>query len=136
MPGDPAIDDLLDAHTARVAETARRVRAAVLAAHPSLVEGVRSGWHSINYRHPAAGFVCAIFPTAEAVQLVFERGAELPDPAGLLTGSGKQVRMLVFHDVTQVDDDTVGCYLDLAVDHAVDHAVDRAADARARRRRR
>jgi hypothetical protein len=111
-----AVDDLLEEHTPAVAATARRVRAAVLAAHPQLTEGVRHGWHSINYRDPGAGFVCGIFPTADRVQLVFERGAALPDPDGVLTGSGRQVRMLVFDGGADVDADLVGRYLDLAVD--------------------
>ena len=116
MPGDPEVEELLADHSADVADVARRVRAAVLDAQPQLVERVRRGWHSINYRDPAAGFVCAVFPTREAVQLVFERGADLPDPDGLLTGSGKQVRMLVFTCAHDVDEDVVGRYLDLAVD--------------------
>ena len=116
MPEDPEVEELLGDHSADVADVARRVRAAVLDAQPQLVERVRRGWHSINYRDPAAGFVCAVFPTREAVQLVFERGAHLPDPDGLLTGSGKQVRMLVFTSAYDVDQDVVGRYLDLAVD--------------------
>jgi hypothetical protein len=47
---------------------------------------------------------------------VFERGAALPDPDGLLTGSGKQVRMLGFGTADDVDEDVVGRYLDLAVE--------------------
>ena len=116
MPGDPLVEDLLAEHSADVAELARRVRAAVVGAHPDLVERVRRGWHSINYRDPAAGFVCAIFPTRDTVQLVFERGAELPDPDGLLTGSGRRVRMLVFATPTDIDEDVVGRFLDLAVE--------------------
>jgi hypothetical protein len=116
VPGDPLVEDLLADHSTDVADLAGRVRAAVVAAHPQLVERVQRGWHSINYRDPAAGFVCAIFPTRDAVQLVFERGAELPDPDGLLTGAGKRVRMLVFATTTDVDEDVVGRFLDLAVD--------------------
>ena len=126
MPGEPvvsgsevsssAVAELLADHPDGVAATAQLVRAAVLRAHPQLTERVRHGWHSINYRDPVAGFVCAIFPTADRVRLVFERGAELPDVDGLLTGSGKQVRMLVFEPGRPVDDDVVGRYLDLAVD--------------------
>ncbi len=116
MPTDPDVDDLLADHRDDVVATATRLRAALLDAQPQLVERVRRGWHSINYRDPAAGFVCAIFPTADSVQLVFERGAQLPDVDGLLTGSGKQVRMLVFHAADDVDEDVVGRYLDLAVE--------------------
>ena len=116
MTADRDVEALLADHEDDVAATALRLRAVLLAAHPDLAERVRTGWHSINYRDPAAGFVCAIFPTADDVQLVFERGAQLPDPDGLLTGTGKQVRMLVFRSAEDVDGDVVGRYLDLAVD--------------------
>jgi hypothetical protein len=113
---DPDVDRLLADHGAEVVETAGRLRSVILDAQPQLTERVRHGWHSINYRDPAAGFLCAIFPTADRVQLVFERGAELPDPHGLLTGSGKQVRMLLFAAGDDVDEEVVGQYLDLAVE--------------------
>jgi hypothetical protein len=114
---DAEVADLLADHPGEVADVAQHVRAAVLGAQPQLAEAVRRGWHSINYRDPAAGFVFAIFPTADDVQLVLERGAELPDPDGRLTGSGKQVRMLVFPPGAEVDDDVVARYLELAVEY-------------------
>jgi hypothetical protein len=116
VTGDPDVEALLADHADVVAETAQRLRGALLGARPDLDERVRTGWHSINYRDPDAGFVCAIFPMADSVQLVFERGAQLPDPDGLLTGTGKQVRMLVFRSAAEIDEDVVGRYLDLAVD--------------------
>src|SRR5688500_14147280 len=61
---------LLAVPTDAVAATARRLRAVILDAHPQLVDRVRPGWHSLNYAAPAAGFVCAVFPFAERVQLV------------------------------------------------------------------
>jgi hypothetical protein len=35
------------------------------------------------------GMVCTIIPSKKGIKLGFNRGTELPDPAGLLTGSGK-----------------------------------------------
>jgi hypothetical protein len=35
------------------------------------------------------GMVCTIIPSKKGIKLGFNRGSELPDPAGLLTGSGK-----------------------------------------------
>ena len=116
VPHDPEVDALLAQHTPAVAASARRVRATVLRGRPDLTERVRHGWHSINYRDPAAGFVCAIFPMADRVQLVFERGVLLPDPAGLLGGSGRQVRSLEFTDAERVDEEVVQEYLDHAVE--------------------
>ena len=113
---DATVEGLLDDHSDAVVATAQRLRAILLAAQPELEERARAGWHSINYRHPVAGFVCALFPTADGVQLVFEHGAGLPDPDGLLLGTGSQVRSLRFSRSTDVDDDVVVRFLDLAVD--------------------
>ena len=124
VPLDPEVDALLSEHTPGVAQAARRVRAAVRRGRPELTERVRHGWHSINHRDPAGGFVCAIFPMADLVDLVFERGVLLPDPAGLLRGSGRQVRSLEYTDGSRVDDDVVQEFLD--------HAVEIGAGLRAR----
>jgi hypothetical protein len=121
---DPEVAALLAQHDDAVAATARRVRAAVLGGRPDLTERVRNGWHSINYRDPAAGFVCAIFPLADRVQLVFERGVLLPDPEELLTGSGRQVRALEYAGEEEVDA--------AVVQEFVDHAVEIGAGLRVR----
>lgn len=63
MTGDTEVEALLADHPDEVARVARRVRAVLREGHPGLVEKVRVGWHSINYRDPAAGFADAPLPT-------------------------------------------------------------------------
>jgi hypothetical protein len=115
---DDEVEALLTDHPDAVADTARRLREVVLGAHPQLVERVQRGWHTINYRDPTAGFVAAIQPTADGVQLVLVRGVLLPDPDGVLCGSGKQARSLVFATAADVDEDVVTRFLDLTIDLA------------------
>ena len=112
----PEVQGLLAEHRGDVRATCLRLRQVLLDGHPQLEERVRTGWHSLNYRDPEAGFVCALFPLADRVQLVFERGAALPDPYGRLTGNGRQVRLLVFAAEADVDPAMVVEYLDLAVE--------------------
>ncbi len=116
VPRDDAVELLLADHTDEIARTAQRLRDVLLAARPEFVERARPGWHSVNYTHPEAGFVCAIFPTADRVDLVFERGVLLPDPEGRLTGTGRQVRVLPFRPGEEVDEALVTEVLDLAVE--------------------
>jgi hypothetical protein len=116
MPRDPSADVLLADHTDAVVRTAQRLRSVLLDAQPDLVERARTGWHSINYTHPVAGFVCAIFPTADRVDLVFEHGALLPDPDGQLTGATRQVRTLRMRPDDDLDPRVVVEFLDAAVE--------------------
>ena len=116
MPDSAEVEDLFAAHPDAVAAAARRLREVIRDAHPQLSERVRMGWHSVNYHDPAAGFVCALFPLADRVQLVFERGAQLPDPDGLLGGSRRTVRTLEFSSAAAVDPAVVTAFLDLAVE--------------------
>jgi hypothetical protein len=116
MTGNRELDALLADHPEAVAGVALRLREVLLTGRPDLAERVRPGWHSVNFHDPSAGFVCAIFPLADRVQLVFERGALLPDPDGRLTGTGRQVRVLEFADVRTVDPAVVVEFLDLAVE--------------------
>ncbi len=119
MTGNAELDELLADHPESVAEVLLRLRAVLLEGQPSLVERVRPGWHSLNFHDPVAGFVCALFPTADRVDLVFERGVLLPDPDGRLTGTGRQVRVLPFGAEADVDAALVTEFLDLAVDVGV-----------------
>ena len=116
MATDDEVDRLLADVPDGVARTVQRLRAVIRAGGPDLTEAVRTGWRSINYRDPRAGFVCAVFPSADRVQLVFEHGARLPDPHGRLVGTGRQVRALEFAAEEDVDAEVVLEYLDLAVE--------------------
>jgi hypothetical protein len=119
MTGNRELDALLADHPEAVAGIALRLREVLLTGRPDLEERVRSGWHSVNFHDPGAGFVCAIFPLADRVQLVFERGVLLPDPDRRLGGTGSQVRTLEFTAEGDVDAEVILEFLDLAVDIGV-----------------
>jgi hypothetical protein len=78
----------------RTYELASWVRDAVLAADPDLTERVYRGWRGVGFRHPEAGYVCAIYPRGDSISRMFELGASLPDPDGILLGDGKQTRFV------------------------------------------
>jgi hypothetical protein len=75
-------------------ELAAWIREAVLEADPDLTERVYRGWRGVGFRHPEGGYVCAIYPRSEWVVLLFEHGASLPDPDGILLGDGAQTRFI------------------------------------------
>jgi hypothetical protein len=88
-------DFLLNSHPG-LADLALWVREAVLAGEPDLTERVYLGWDGIGFRHPDAGYVCAIYPRdqEQEVRLLFEHGVRLDDPEGLLEGAGTQTRFI------------------------------------------
>ena len=88
------VEELLAEHTPAIREAAERLRRIVAGTVPQATEKAHGFWHSINYRHPDAGYFCGIFPRPDAVLLVFEFGVLLPDPEGILEGDGKQVRQV------------------------------------------
>jgi hypothetical protein len=92
-PSDEAARYLRE-HHAPAAELALWTRDAVVRADPDLRERVYPGWQGVGFRHPEAGYVCAIFPRDRAVELLFEHGAAMVDPEGVLEGAGSQTRVI------------------------------------------
>ena len=85
-------EDILAPFAPEVRALAEELRALVRAAVPDAVERAYPGWKGIGYRDAQSGYFCGIFPQPGSVRLLFEHGAALPDPDGLLEGSGTQTR--------------------------------------------
>lgn len=88
-----ALDDLMARHEKPVAALARKVVEAVADIRPDLAAAVKPGWGSVNFRHPQAGHLLAVFPQRKErnVILVFEHGKLLSSP--LLVDNGKVTRV-------------------------------------------
>lgn len=87
------------------------VRALALAARdtvrkvvPRATQKVYPGWHIIAFfcRAGRRGQFCAVSPLKERVNLYFMRGADLPDPRGLLAGTGKGMRHIKITSLAQL----------------------------------
>lgn len=72
----------------------RALRRVILRTVPTAGERVYAGWRAIGYRHSIQGYFCGMFPYEARVLLVFEWGVLLPDPHNLLTGAGRQARVI------------------------------------------
>jgi hypothetical protein len=88
------VETYLREHHAAAADLALWTRDAVRAADPDLAPRVYRGWEGVGFRHPEAGYVCGIFPRGDWVMLLFEHGAAMADPEGVLLGDGSQTRFL------------------------------------------
>lgn len=102
---------LLDGSPEPIARLTRDLVACLISAQPSLVQTVRFGWRSINFRHPRAKHLCAVFPLKDEVRLYFEHGRLLSNEAGLLVGNGKQVRAVILKPGAPIPDDAIALLL-------------------------
>ena len=84
----------LSAYSPPVQTLALRVRALVLAVIPEAIEQLDPAARLMAYGFAETyrGTVCVVMPLKAAVNFGFPRGTELPDPAGLLEGTGKRAR--------------------------------------------
>lgn len=91
---DAALEDFLANYSPQVRELALGTRALILRVFPDALELVDAPSKIIAYGRGRkyADLVCALAPFRGHVNLMFARGAALPDPAGLLQGTGKRAR--------------------------------------------
>jgi hypothetical protein len=106
----------------RTFELAAWTREMILAAEPEFGERVYRGWRGVGFRHPEAGYVCAIFPKDDHVELLFEHGASLADPEGRLEGGGTQTRLFA---VRSSDADTEQSIRELVQQAVAQRLLDR-----------
>jgi len=99
------VEEFLAGYSPDVREVALRVRALVLGAMPDATERVHPGWKVMQYGRGGkmAGMIFAISPLRDSVNLGLSRGATAPDPAGLLRGTGKQIRHVKLTRPDEVD---------------------------------
>ena len=92
--GDPAVDTFLKGYPPPVREIAVKAREVILSVMPDATEKVYPGWKVIQYGVGAdmKSVFAAISPQRERVNLGLTNGAGLPDPEGLLEGTGVGIR--------------------------------------------
>jgi hypothetical protein len=110
------VDDFLAGYSPDVRGLALAARALVLSVLPGMIEQVDppSGIIAYGYDRSYKGLVCAIAPHKSHVNLMFSRGTELPDPAGLLEGTGKRARHVKIRSLDDVRHPAVHALLEAA----------------------
>jgi hypothetical protein len=84
------LQSFLKAYPPEVRELALGARELVLRLVPKAEEKVHRPWKTVAYG--LSKKFCAISPYRSFVNLHFHQGASLPDPSGLLEGTGKSAR--------------------------------------------
>lgn len=108
------IDEIMAGHSAHVVYLVGALRALITQNFPDLTEEPKRGWNNITYR--SKGLVCAISPHKEHVNLNFYKGVSLPDPHGLLQGSGKALRHVKVIKPEDIRADEITQLIQAAVD--------------------
>jgi hypothetical protein len=102
LPQNPTPDDFIAAHKPEHQAIMRELRSLIAELFSTYDERVYTGWWGLGYRLSRRVFTFAIFPQHDCVRLGFEQGFALPDPGGILTGDGTQVRYVILESVEDV----------------------------------
>ena len=124
------------AHQRLMGATRRSLRKRLPTAHELVYE--YHDFFVISYSPNERGYegVLAIRASANGVRLYFNRGKELPDPAKLLRGSGKQTRSIHMEGASALARPAVARLIDEAIARNRVPVVIRSASAKKRGRRR
>ncbi len=97
---DPAVEEWFDNHAGELGAIARRWFGVMRECGDDVQELLHDGHPTACVGEAAFGYVNAF--TAH-VNVGFFRGAELPDPSGLLSGTGKFMRHVKLHPGADID---------------------------------
>jgi hypothetical protein len=111
------IDKLLSEHTPAIQAIERALRASIEAVEPGLVEQVDFGNKLIAFGRSMRmrGLLFAIIAHKDWVNLQLADGAELPDPDGLIEGTGKRIRHVKVRSVEAASSPAVRSIVDAQV---------------------
>ena len=111
------VTELLTSYSPEIRNLALRLRALILDVIPNALEQVDPSDKIIGYGfgRKYADLICAIAPFKTYVNLMFSKGTELPDPAGLLVGTGKRARHVKITTASDVDSPALRALLASAV---------------------
>src|SRR6478609_3492727 len=103
------IDRLLAEHTAELQAVERALRATIRSEDPDLVEQVDFGNKLIAFGRSMQmrGLLFAIIAHQRWVNLQLADGADLPDPDGVIEGTGKRIRHVKIRSVEAASSDPV-----------------------------
>lgn len=109
------LDTLLTRRTPAIAALARELVEGFVSQYPEMTATVRLGWGTVNFHHPRAGFVIAVYPSRDHVAVIYQWGRLLSSP--LLVGDDKvkQVRWVPLKPGGDIPWDEIGILLAEAI---------------------
>jgi hypothetical protein len=114
-----ALDAFLAQYSREAREISLSLRNLILEVFPNTIEQVdpKSGIIAYGFtRNTYKGLVCAIQPHMKHVNLMFNKGTQLPDPSVLLAGSGKLARHIKFRSEAETQNPELRKLLEEAIE--------------------
>jgi hypothetical protein len=109
MDEHDSVEQVLSRGGPGVRELAEALRKLVRDVAAEATERGHLGWGTISYE--AGSVFCYIAPLKDSVNLGFHRGVDLPDPQGLLQGTGKSMRHVKIRSIDEIDLDALTALL-------------------------
>jgi len=99
------LEDFLDEFKPEVRNLALQLRDLVHEIDPEVIEQIDKPAHLLAYGYAKTytHLMCVIILYTDYVNLGFPRGIDLPDPEGLLEGTGKRARHVKITDTETID---------------------------------
>jgi hypothetical protein len=121
-PPDRRLLGYLAAYDPHVSSIALALREIVLEEAPDAIESIAKGYavaigFSFTGKPMKDGF-CHVVTYSTHVNLGFNRGAQLPDPARVLKGTGKSIRHMTICNHEELDSPVIRRYLQAAIEQA------------------
>ncbi|MBK8986262.1 MAG: DUF1801 domain-containing protein [Chloroflexi bacterium] len=113
-----SFDELLHSVDPTLAQIAYRLREIIITLHPQTIEVIRLGDNAASYGlgpKKMSEAYCYIMPQKQWVNLGFYHGVALPDPQGVLEGSGKRLRHVKVHSLAAIEQPAVSALVAAAL---------------------
>ncbi|MEX1143415.1 MAG: DUF1801 domain-containing protein [Anaerolineales bacterium] len=112
------LEDFLTAFPPQVRNLALALRDLVHEIEPKVLEQIDIPAHLLAYGYAQTytHLMCVVILYKEYVNLGFPRGVDLPDPEGLLEGTGKKARHVKIYDLSQVDSSEIAALIQASVE--------------------
>jgi len=128
-PPDRRLLGYLAPYDPHVSSIALALREIVLEEAPDAVESLAKGYavaigFSFTGKPMKDGF-CHVVAYSTHVNLGFNRGAQLPDPARILKGTGKSIRHITIRKHEELDSPLIRRYLQAAIELATGKPAER-----------
>lgn len=112
------LEDFLETYTPEVRNLALQLRDLVFEIDPEVIEQIDIPAHLLAYGYAKTytHLMCVIILYEDYVNLGFPRGVDLPDPEGVLEGTGKRARHVKIRNVEQIESPEIAALFQASAD--------------------